>query len=81
MCGLQWAVTVVDEVVKVRNWPITVECKKNSWLWLVNFLLHALHNAGYLVKKDKSKKNPLLNKDIWKSSAMQIKKRCCLLAT
>jgi len=29
----------MDEAVKVRNWPITVECKKNSWLWLVNLLL------------------------------------------
>jgi len=21
----------MDEAVRVRNWPITVECKKNSW--------------------------------------------------
>jgi len=28
----------MDEAVRVRNWPITVECKKNSRLWLVNFL-------------------------------------------
>jgi len=29
----------MNEAVKVRNWRITVEYKKNSWLWLVNFLL------------------------------------------
>jgi len=28
--------------VALRNWPITVECKRNSWLWLVNFLLFSL---------------------------------------
>jgi len=38
MRGLQWAVAVVDEAVRVRNWLIAVECKKNNWLWLVNFL-------------------------------------------
>jgi len=34
----------MDEAV--RNWPITVEWKKNSRLWLVNFLLFSLiHSA------------------------------------
>jgi len=22
----------------IKNWPITIECGKNNWLWLVNFL-------------------------------------------
>jgi len=26
-----------------RNWSITVKCKKNNWLWLVNFLLLQPH--------------------------------------
>jgi len=34
MRGLQWAVAVVDEVVGIRNWLITVKCKK-SWLWYI----------------------------------------------
>jgi len=37
----------MDEAVRVRNWPITVECKKNSRLWLVNFLLLQPHPYCY----------------------------------
>jgi len=37
----------MDEAVRVRNWPITVECMKNSWLWLVNFLLLQPHPYCY----------------------------------
>jgi len=38
MHSLQWVVAVAEEAIKVKNWLITVEYKKNSWLWLVNFL-------------------------------------------
>jgi len=46
---LQWAVAVVDEAVRIRNWLITVECKKNSWLWSVNFLLLQSHSLLLLL--------------------------------
>jgi len=35
MRGLQW---VVDEAVRVRNWPFTVNYSSYIRLWLVNFL-------------------------------------------
>jgi len=39
MRGLQWAVAVVDEAVRVRNWPITINYSFYIRLWLINFFL------------------------------------------
>jgi len=33
----------MDEIVRVRNWPITVNYSFYIWLWLVNFLLLQPH--------------------------------------